>query len=70
MKGKLTTGTVKFFNRRRGFGFIVRDDGGRDVYVNIVDVQGRTPLNEGDKVQFDIVEEERGPRAKNVVLVE
>ncbi len=59
-------GTVKFFNNMKGFGFITRADGEKDVYVNRDDIQGGVELKEGDKVTFDVVMESRGPRAKNV----
>jgi len=62
----LVTGRVKFFDRTKGFGFITRDDGERDVYVNRADVKGEDGLIEGDKVQFDVEAGQRGPRAKNV----
>lgn len=61
----MTTGRVKFFNESRGFGFIVRDDDAPDVYVNTVDVKGGR-LSDGDKVEFDVEQAERGPRARNV----
>lgn len=61
----MVTGTVKFFNGSRGFGFIIRDDGAPDVYVNAMDVKGGM-LSERDKVEFDVEQAERGPRARNV----
>jgi CspA family cold shock protein len=52
----MTTGTVKFFNATKGFGFITRDDGEKDVYVHISDVEksGLSGLNTGQKVAFNV----------------
>jgi len=52
----MATGTVKFFNTQKGFGFIVQDAGGPDVFVHISAVEraGMRTLNEGQKVSFDI----------------
>ena len=59
-------GTVKFFNRARGYGFISTPEGGKDAYVHRDDIVDGSELAEGDRVSFDIVQETRGPRAKNV----
>ncbi len=55
-------GTVKFFNHTRGFGFIEPEDGGKDVFVHASAVEraGLPPLNEGDKVSFEIEDDRRG----------
>ena len=52
----MATGTVKFFNAQKGFGFIVQDGGGPDLYVHISAVEraGMSNLNEGQKLSFDI----------------
>ena len=53
----MATGTVKWFNDQKGFGFIQPDDGSKDVFVHITAVEkaGISGLNEGDKVSFDLV---------------
>lgn len=60
-------GTVKWFNAKKGFGFLERDNGD-DVFVHFSAIQtdGFRTLNEGDKVNFDIVDGEKGPSAANV----
>ncbi|KML31603.1 cold-shock protein [Priestia megaterium] len=63
-----TTGTVKWFNSEKGFGFI-EVPGGNDVFVHFSAIQseGFKTLEEGQKVEFEIVEGQRGPQAENVV---
>jgi len=63
-------GTVKWFNDRKGYGFISRD-GGEDVFVHYSSIVGSgfKKLDEGDRVSFDIQEGERGPQAVNVMKV-
>ena len=62
------TGTVKWFNAEKGFGFIEREDGD-DVFVHFSAIQseGYKTLEEGQEVEFDIVEGNRGPQAANVI---
>ncbi len=63
-------GTVKWFNESKGFGFLSHE-GGPDVFVHHSEIkaEGFRTLNEGDKVQFEITESPKGPRASNVTLV-
>lgn len=68
----MATGTVKFFNQSKGFGFISPDDGGKDVFVHIsaVEASGCPPLDDGMKVTFDTEPDKRGkgPKAINLGL--
>ena len=66
-----TTGTIKWFNNDKGFGFVSFDDGARDAFVHFSEIQseGFRTLEEGDTVEFDLAEEGRGPKAKNVVKI-
>ncbi|MDH5409187.1 MAG: cold-shock protein [Gammaproteobacteria bacterium] len=65
----MATGTIKWFNESKGFGFISQDDGGKDVFVHFSAIQGdgfRT-LSEGQAVSFDVENGPKGPQASNVV---
>ena len=61
----MATGTVKFFNSQKGFGFIVQDGGGPDVFVHISAVEraGMHTLNEGQKLTFDIVADRKNGKS-------
>ncbi len=70
----LVNGTVKWFNSEKGFGFIEREDGGKDIFVHFRQVNnpsgyGRVSLDEGQKVTFEIGEGEKGPQAENVTAI-
>ena len=64
-------GTVKWFNQTKGFGFISHSDGSRDVFVHSSAIQGDSfaSLNEGDQVEFEVTEGDKGPNAANVRMV-
>ena len=65
------TGTVKWFNDEKGFGFISRDDQEKDVFCHhsAIKGQGFKSLAEGQKVEFDVVQGQKGPAAENVSLI-
>jgi CspA family cold shock protein len=66
----MTTGTVKWFNDAKGFGYITPEDGSKDVFVHFSAIQagGFKTLKENDKVQFDVEQNAKGPRAVNVKM--
>jgi CspA family cold shock protein len=67
----MSTGTVKWFNDAKGFGFITPDDGSKDLFVHFSAIQaaGFKTLKESDKVQYDVEQSPKGPRAANLKLL-
>jgi CspA family cold shock protein len=67
----MARGQVKWFNEKKGYGFISQEDGD-DIFVHFSGIQGEgfRTLREGDEVEFEISEDKRGPKATNVVVVE
>ena len=65
-------GKVKWFNNAKGYGFIGREDGSPDVFVHYSSIQseGYKSLQEGDDVEFEIAQGQKGPQAENVVRIE
>jgi len=68
---QMSTGTVKWFDSGKGFGFIVPDDGGDDLFVHYSEIKitGYASLDEGQKVEFVIGQNKKGPCATNVVPI-
>lgn len=62
------TGTVKFFNESKGFGFITSDDTGNDIFVHVTAIEGES-LNEGDKVEYEEEEGRKGIVAAQVAVI-
>ena len=67
----MSTGKVKWFNQEKGFGFITNDEDGKDIFVHFsaINAEGFKTLEEGQTVEFDIVEGDRGPQAANVTVI-
>ncbi len=66
----MATGKVKWFNGDKGFGFIEQSNGGKDVFVHFSAIQGDgfRNLNEGDEVEFQLEQGQKGPQAVNLVV--
>ena len=66
----MTTGTVKWFNESKGYGFVTQDNGGEDVFVHFKEIQGDgfKTLAEGARVQFEVQQGPKGANAVNVVI--
>lgn len=65
------TGTVKWFNEDKGYGFLTQDDGGKDVFVHFraINAEGYKTLTEGQQVSFEIEQGQKGPQAANVQVI-
>ena len=68
----MARGTVKWFNNAKGFGFIGPEDGSKDIFVHYsaIQLEGYKGLREGQKVEYEITQGEKGPQAANVKLVD
>jgi cold shock protein len=68
---KMATGTVKWFNDSKGFGFITPDDGGKDLFAHhsSIQMQGYKSLKDAQKVSFDVTEGPKGPAATNIKAI-
>ncbi|WP_299516389.1 cold-shock protein [Mucilaginibacter sp.] len=62
----MATGTVKFFNETKGFGFITPDQGGKEVFVHVTGLQDE--IREGDSVTYEVEDGKKGPSAVNVKI--
>jgi CspA family cold shock protein len=67
----MATGTVKWFNAEKGYGFITPEDGSKDLFVHFSAIQsdGYKSLNEGQKVEYESTQGQKGPQAGNVRVV-
>jgi cold shock protein len=67
----MAAGTVKWFNSEKGYGFITPEDGSKDLFVHFSAIQGEgyKSLNEGQKVEYDATQGQKGPQAANVRVI-
>jgi CspA family cold shock protein len=67
----MPTGKVKWFNEKKGFGFIIPDEGGSDLFVSYsaIQAEGFRTLKEGDAVSFEVEQGQKGPKAANVLKI-
>lgn len=67
-----TTGVVKWFNEEKGFGFLTQDEGGKDVFVHFRSIasEGFKTLKDGQRVEFEVEDGQKGPQAANVVVID
>lgn len=67
----MATGTVKWFNNEKGFGFITPDDGGKDLFAHHSEIQGAgfKSLDEGAKVEFEVKDSPKGPQASQIRVI-
>ncbi len=65
----MPTGTVKWFNQKKGYGFIIQEEGGEEIFVHFsaISGEGYKTLEAGDRVQFEVSSGDKGPQATNVV---
>ncbi|HCU57639.1 MAG TPA: cold-shock protein [Anaerolineaceae bacterium] len=65
-------GVVKWFNGEKGYGFIARDNGEKDVFVHFsaINAEGFRTLREGQRVEFEVAQGQKGPQAQNVEIIE
>lgn len=66
--GEMATGTVKWFSPEKGYGFVTPDDGGKDVFCHFSAIlgEGYRNLQEGQKVEYEVTQGQKGPQAANV----
>jgi cold shock protein len=63
------TGTVKWFNESKGYGFITPSSGGKDLFAHINEIQNGVPLKEGQTVEFEVTQGQKGPQASKIKAV-
>jgi CspA family cold shock protein len=68
----MSNGTIKWFSKKKGYGFIIPDEGGEEIFVHRSEIKddGRVSLTEGQKVNYDMRQSDKGPCAANVVLTQ